>query len=91
MKRLVEVAFVLAIVAAGSLTAFSQEKAAVSGTVSDPKGAVIAGAKVVVKNVGTGYTCETSTNDTGASTRRRSCDNLTAKSPFQAALWNSRP
>ena len=49
-----------------SLAAFAQsDNATVSGVVTDPTGAVIPNAKVVIKNQSTGLTRETATNESG--------------------------
>ncbi len=48
------------------LPAFAQsDNSTISGIVKDPSGAAIANAKVVVKNEGTGFERQTTTNETG--------------------------
>ncbi|HLH31546.1 MAG TPA: TonB-dependent receptor, partial [Terriglobia bacterium] len=48
-----------------SMTAFAQVNASLSGTVADATGALIPGVEVTAKNVGTGITNMTVTNETG--------------------------
>ena len=66
MKRLLRGVFGLLCLCVLVLPAFAQQdKAGVSGTVTDPNGAAIVGAKVVVRNVDTGFAFDAATNDTG--------------------------
>src|SRR3989441_2175888 len=66
MKRLLRGVFGLLCLGVLVLPAFAQQdKAGVSGTVTDPNGAAIVGAKVVVLNVDTGFAFDAATNDTG--------------------------
>src|SRR5579871_131454 len=52
-----------------SPTAFSQtETGQISGTVKDPTGALVAGAKIIIKSVNTGMMRETETNSVGVYT-----------------------
>jgi hypothetical protein len=55
-------------VLACSTAAFGQASSSISGTVTDPNGAVIAGAAVTVKNVGTGAEFKTTSTHVGAYT-----------------------
>jgi hypothetical protein len=48
-----------------TMNLFGQEKATITGTVSDPSGSVIPAAKVTVTNVGTGQTRIIETNSSG--------------------------
>jgi hypothetical protein len=48
-----------------TMSLFGQEKATITGTVSDPSGSVIQGGKVTVTNVGTGQTRTIETNSSG--------------------------
>src|SRR4030095_12711028 len=59
-------AIVLAIVV--SLTVFGQVTSSLSGVVTDPDGAVVAGASVRVKNVATGAEFSTTTSGNGSYT-----------------------
>ena len=57
---------VLLVLALSSVFAFGQtEDGQISGTVKDPTGAVVSGAKVTVKSVNTGFTREATTNSSG--------------------------
>jgi len=51
---------------AGSLTALAQTSGTIQGTVTDPSGAAVAGAKIVVRNEGTGEERTTQTDSAGA-------------------------
>lgn len=60
---------ILLLVAASSMTIFGQEfRATITGTVSDPNGAAVAGAAVVVKNIETNISNTVTTNEEGAYT-----------------------
>lgn len=60
---------ILLFVAASSMTIFGQEfRATITGTVSDPNGAAVAGASVVVKNIETNISNTVTTNEDGAYT-----------------------
>jgi hypothetical protein len=48
-----------------AVSAYAQFKASIQGTVLDPKGGVVAGAKVTVTNLDTGIQHETTTSDQG--------------------------
>ena len=54
----------LCLAAAASLAA-QEVRATITGTVSDPQGSVIVGARVVARNLSTGAVIEASTNETG--------------------------
>jgi hypothetical protein len=56
---------VTAVVCAWAWLALAQDTATLTGTVTDPSGAVIAGAEVVVTNVATGMTARAETNAEG--------------------------
>src|ERR1700736_4317 len=69
MKSAVRTMVALLLVALCSLFDFSQaETGNVSGTVTDPGGAVVSGAKVTVVNTGTGLTRNQTTSNTGTYT-----------------------
>ncbi len=56
----------LSLVCALCLAAFAQsDNSSISGIVKDPTGAVVTGAKVTVKNEGTAFERQTTTNDSG--------------------------
>lgn len=57
--------FVLMLVMCLSVSAWCQDQAAILGTVADPTGAVIPGAKVTVSNAQKGFTRETTSNTQG--------------------------
>ncbi len=66
MKKAFRGACWLVLLCTLAVPAFAQQdKASVSGTLSDPSRAAVAGAKVVVRNVATGFKFEATTNDLG--------------------------
>ena len=56
---------VLLIIAFSGISAFAQSTGSIAGSVIDPKGAVVAGATVVVKNVATNQELTTQTSGEG--------------------------
>ncbi|MFN0108781.1 MAG: carboxypeptidase regulatory-like domain-containing protein [Blastocatellia bacterium] len=69
MQRKILVSFfVLALAALMSVAAFGQVTSSLSGTVTDPNGAVVANAQITVKNVATGATFTAVTSGQGAYT-----------------------
>ena len=57
--------FTLALFAIGAVSAFASDAPSVSGAVSDPSGAVVAGASVVIQNLLTGDTKAAQTDELG--------------------------
>src|SRR5258708_38739967 len=66
MKNLLLFVLILALTGLGTqLAAQSQQTGDIQGTVTDPSGAVVAGATVTLKNLDTGATQATTTNQSG--------------------------
>src|SRR5215207_84877 len=65
MKRLTSMAFAALLVAALCATAFAQGTSSLTGTVTDPNGAVVSGATVTATNVATNVSTTTQTTDNG--------------------------
>ncbi len=66
MQALRRVTALFAVLALGGLCAMAQsDNAAISGIVRDPSGAVVANAKVTIKNEATGFERQTTTNESG--------------------------
>ncbi|MFL6334342.1 MAG: carboxypeptidase regulatory-like domain-containing protein [Pyrinomonadaceae bacterium] len=66
MRRLTSMAFAALLVAALCVTAFAQGSSTLTGTVTDPNGAVVSGATVTATNVATNVSTTTQTNDSGS-------------------------
>lgn len=68
LKRLVTgmLALLVIVLLAPSLIAQSLVSGDLTGTVTDPSGAVVPKAAVTLKNIGTGQTLTTTTNNSGA-------------------------
>jgi len=68
MKRLSRLTFIFSVIIAVSVSVLGQSQATtgvIQGTVTDPNGAVLAGASITVKNVNTGFERTVSTNSDG--------------------------
>ena len=65
MRRLTSTAFAALLVAALCATAFAQGTSSLTGTVTDPNGAVVSGANVTATNVATNVSTTTQTTDSG--------------------------
>ncbi|MBV8858874.1 MAG: TonB-dependent receptor [Acidobacteria bacterium] len=65
MRRLTSMAFAVLLVAAFCVTAFAQGTSTLTGTVTDPNGAVVSGATVTATNVATNVSTSTQTTDAG--------------------------
>lgn len=68
MKRLSRLTFIFSVIIAVSASVLGQSQATtgvIQGTVTDPNGAVLAGASITVKNVNTGFERTVSTNSDG--------------------------
>lgn len=65
MRRLTSMAFATLLVVALCATAFAQGTSSLTGTVTDPNGAVVSGATVTATNVATNVSTNTQTNDSG--------------------------
>ena len=65
MSQVRNVRWILALALLGARLLFGQTTASISGRVTDPSGAVVAGAKVTVKSTETAATRSTVTNDSG--------------------------
>ena len=65
MRRLTSTAFAALLVAALCETAFAQGTSSLTGTVTDPNGAVVSGATVTATNVATNISTSTQTTDAG--------------------------
>lgn len=67
--RFMYAAFIAVTISIFTLSVTAQEyRGTISGTVSDPNGAVVPGAKVAVKNIGTNVAANVITNESGAFT-----------------------
>lgn len=65
MRRLTSMAFAALLVVALCATAFAQGTSSLTGTVTDPNGAVVSGATVTATNVATNISTTTQTTDAG--------------------------
>ncbi|MFL6254702.1 MAG: carboxypeptidase regulatory-like domain-containing protein [Pyrinomonadaceae bacterium] len=65
MRRLTSMAFAALLVTVFCVTAFAQGTSTLTGTVTDPNGAVVSGATVTATNVATNVSTNTQTNDSG--------------------------
>ncbi|HEX8147992.1 MAG TPA: TonB-dependent receptor [Pyrinomonadaceae bacterium] len=65
MRRLTSMAFAALFVVALCATAFAQGTSTLTGTVTDPNGAVVSGATVTATNVATNVSATTQTTDSG--------------------------
>ena len=65
MRRLTSMASAALLVAALCATAFAQGTSSLTGTVTDPNGAVVSGATVTATNVGTNVSTTTQTTENG--------------------------
>ena len=65
MRRLTSMAFAALFVAALCVTAFAQGTSTLTGTVTDPNGAVVSGATVTATNVATNVSSTAQTTDAG--------------------------
>src|SRR3712207_2811409 len=65
MTRLTSMAFAALLVAALCATAFAQGTSSLTGTVTDPNGAVVSGANVTATNVATNVSTTTQTTESG--------------------------
>ena len=65
MRRLTSMAFAALLVVALCATAFAQGTSSLTGTVTDPNGAVVSGATVTATNVATNISTSTQTTDAG--------------------------
>ena len=65
MKRIRQFALLTAVLVVSAAGALAQSTATVAGTVTDPSGAVVAGAQVTLHSLGTGIDRGTVTDDSG--------------------------
>jgi len=65
MKKYLVAIFCIVLLLSGAVAVAQTITGSVRGTVTDPSGAVVAGAKVAVTNIGTGVTTRTATDKSG--------------------------
>lgn len=65
MKKYLAALFCIVLLLSGAVAVAQTITGSVRGTVTDPSGAVVAGAKVAVTNIGTGVTTRTATDKSG--------------------------